>query len=76
MKDLLWTDIDPETGKTYLEIYREGQQAGYNHAMSLGRPFKSSDWPEGFVHRGGVYWRGYAEGVLSAGGKLTVGGTK
>lgn len=61
--NLLWTDKDPETGKTYHEIWKEGCQAGYDDAIN------NKPYPKDFVHRGGVYWRGYAEGRLSASSK-------
>lgn len=61
----LWTDKDPETGKTYKELWNDGWEAGNNMAKSLNRPVMNTDFPKDFHHRGGVYWSGYAEGVLS-----------
>lgn len=60
-----WTDIEPTTGKTYDQLWKEGCQAGYNMAQSLNRPVRTEDFPKDFKHRGGAYWNGYAEGVIS-----------
>ncbi len=65
-----WDDIATDDGKTYREVWGKGWQAGYDKAISLGRPFRGSDFPEGFQHRGGTFWNGYAEGVLSASSKI------
>ncbi len=57
-----WTDIDPETGKTYNQLWQEGWEAGYNKPAS-------EDLPKEFVHRGDMFARGYAEGLISASSK-------
>lgn len=60
-----WTDIDPQTGKTFDELWNDGWKAGKVMAESLGRPVKTEDFPKDFSHRGGTFWCGYAEGVIS-----------
>lgn len=47
----------------------KGYNDGYSKAYSLGRFFKTEDFPATFQHRGSHYDRGYAEGVISGQGK-------
>lgn len=61
-----WTDIATTDGKTYEQLWREGWTAGKEMAESLGRPVRTEDFPQNFVHRGGTFWNGYAEGVLAS----------
>ena len=62
-----WKDKATTDGKTHEQVWQDGYNAGKKMAESLGRPVRTEDFPKDFVHRGGTFWRGYAEGVLANG---------